>query len=318
MPRHEDKDGSGIADWAEQHPWEDRELSSQRFQSHAVSASSVLRQYGLVLADELIQAAQLEGAEIAVAATLMAGESNARNVWGHDPVETGGAYTKGGPVTRENYLAYRALVRTGRIGRQGCGPAQCTSAGYQDSADALGGCWDPVANMRAGLRGLQQLIRRYGVQGGAQRYNGSGALAVAYGRNFVARYQTWSNRLFGTVVAPTPPSTPTEDDEMFQDKYPLTSADFDIWDVACQSMAYDGRRIFLSITLYAGTVSGWIDFQSDKGGTLTRQQYNLTVGGDNLSPRYVIEVPDGTTKARIGWDATKAIKASLTVTGGKP
>jgi hypothetical protein len=190
------------------YPWE-MVPREDRFAPRAVSAIAVMHQYGLVLAEELIVAAAAEGAEPAVAATLMAGESNARNVWGNDPVDTGGAYVKGGPVTRENYLAYRALIRTGRIGRQGCGPAQATSAYYQDLADSLGGCWDPVANMRAGLRGLQQLIARYGVQGGAQRYNGSGSAAVTYGQNFVARYQTWQNRLFGTVV--TTPGAPAGD-----------------------------------------------------------------------------------------------------------
>lgn len=183
------------------YPWEP-EPEVDRFAPRAISAAAVMRQYGLVLVEELIVAARAEGAEIPIAATLMSGESNARNIWGHDPVATGGAYVKGGPVTRENYLAYRALMRTGRIGRQGCGPAQCTSAGYQDTADALGGCWEPVANMRAGLRGLMALINRYGITGGAQRYNGSGPQAVAYGKNFAARHTTWSNRLFGTVTGP--------------------------------------------------------------------------------------------------------------------
>lgn len=196
-------------------PWQ--AVGSPRFAPRAISAAAVLRQHGLVLVDELIVAAQAERAEIAVAATLMAGESNARNIWGHDKVDTGGAYVKGGPVTRENYLAYRGLMRLGRIKRQGCGPAQCTSAYYQDLADELGGCWEPVPNMRAGLRGLQQLVARYGVQGGARRYNGSGPQAEAYGRNFVARYRTWSNRLFGTVAstdlpAPTPGAPAVPDD----------------------------------------------------------------------------------------------------------
>lgn len=168
-------------------------------------AAAILRQYGMGLADELVQAAQMEGIELAAAATVISMESNGRNVWGSDPVSTGGAYTKGGPVTKANYLAYRNLVKAGKIGRQGVGPAQCTSAGYQDTADALGGCWDPVANYRSGFRGLQRLIHTYGTRDGARRYNGSGPAAERYAATFMARYATWKQRLAGATVNPPPP-----------------------------------------------------------------------------------------------------------------
>jgi hypothetical protein len=75
--------------------------------------------------------------------------------------------------------------------------AQCTSAQYQDTADDLGGCWDPLANMRSGFRGMGALIKRHGVQQGARRYNGSGPAAEAYGRDFLAKYGTWRERLRG-------------------------------------------------------------------------------------------------------------------------
>lgn len=172
-------------------------------------AASVLAQYGNHDPHSTITAAALEHIDLAVAATMLAKESNGLNIWGSDPGSTGGAYVKGYPVTRSNYLAYRALVRAGRIGRQGCGPAQCTSAPYQDTADALGGCWDPVANMRSGFRGLQRLIAQFGVRGGAQRYNGSGPRAVAYGIAFAAQYMLWKRRLNGATV-----STNLGDDDM--------------------------------------------------------------------------------------------------------
>lgn len=163
-----------------------------------VDAISVLRQHGILVPDTMMHAARLESIELAVAATLLMKESGGgRNIWGHDGVSTGDTYTKGGPVTRANYLAYRSAMRAGRIKRQGCGPCQCTSAQYQDTADDLGGCWDPLANMRSGFRGIGALIKRYGVQEGAQRYNGSGAAAEAYGRDFLARYGTWRERLRG-------------------------------------------------------------------------------------------------------------------------
>lgn len=163
-------------------------------------AATILAEYGNHDPQSTIAAAAFEHIELALAATMLEKESNGRNVWGSDPVSTGGAYTKGGPVTRANYLRYRDLVHSGAIGRQGCGPAQATSAGYQDLADQLGGCWDPVANMRAGFRGLGQLVARYGVQGGAQRYNGAGPAAQAYGRAFAARYQVWQSRLAGASI----------------------------------------------------------------------------------------------------------------------
>lgn len=170
----------------------------------AASAAQVLAANGNQNPQATITAAAAENLGLALAATLLAKESNGRNVWGSDGVSTGGAYTKGGSVTRANYLAYRKLADAGAIGRQGCGPAQLTSRGYQDSADAIGapvglGCWDPVTNMRAGFRGLAALIRQYGVQGGAQRYNGSGPAAIAYGRDFIAKYAVWLSRLSGAT-----------------------------------------------------------------------------------------------------------------------
>lgn len=175
-------------------------------------AAQVLAQHGLQNVFAIIQAAQLEHIDLPVAATMLSKESGGRNVWGSDGVSTGGTYVKGSAVTKSAYLAYRDAVRAGRIGRQGCGPAQCTSAGYQDTADALGGCWDPVANIRSGLRGLGGLITRYGVQQGARRYNGSGPAAEAYGRDFAARYAVWKSRLTGATVPPM------EDDDMTPDQ----------------------------------------------------------------------------------------------------
>lgn len=164
-----------------------------------VDAATVLTNYGLGLADELVVAAQLEGIDLAVAATVIEKESAGRNIWGSDTHITAGTYTPGGPVTQANYLAYRAAVQAGRIGRNGCGPAQCTSAAYQNQADALGGCWDPVANMRSGFRGIQALINQYGVFGGFEHYNGSGPAAIAYANDAMAKYQVWQQRLAGAT-----------------------------------------------------------------------------------------------------------------------
>lgn len=182
------------------------------------AAAQILRAAGLGLVDELILAADWEGLDLAVAAAMITLESNGRNVWGHDGGPTGGLYVKGGPVTRDNYLAYRDAVRAGRIGRQGCGPAQCTSAEFQDRADELGGCWDPVANMRSGFRGLKQRIDRYGVRDGFRRYNGAGPAAEAYAIKAMAALATWRTRLDAAsttcVTAPQPVvEIPEEEDE---------------------------------------------------------------------------------------------------------
>lgn len=156
---------------------------------------------GILIPEVMVQACDAEGLPYAVGATILEGESSGGlNIWGHDGVDTGGLYTKGGPVTRENYLAYRSAMRAGQIGRNGAGPCQCTSAQYQDTADALGGCWDPLANCRSGFRGMGALIKAYGsVQLGAQHYNGSGPDAVLYGQRFVARYRRWVPLLAGAA-----------------------------------------------------------------------------------------------------------------------
>lgn len=121
------------------------------------------------------------------------------------------------------------------------------------------------------------------------------------------------NRL---LPAPTVPAH-TDQGDPVQDHHPLVGADVDIYDVACGAAAADGRWMYLSITLFAGRVTGWIDLQDDHGGVGVRHPFDLAVGADNLSPRFVLPVPSGTTKARIGWDATHAQKACLTVTAGR-
>lgn len=162
-------------------------------------AAAVLTAYGIGLADELVEAAQAEGIELAAAAAMIEKESGGRNVWGSDGVATGGHYVKGAQVTQADYLAYRAAVAANQILRQGCGPAQCTSAGYQISADVLGGCWLPVPNMRAGFRGLQAMINAYGVYGGFEHYNGSGPAAIAYANDAMSKYAVWQTRLVGAT-----------------------------------------------------------------------------------------------------------------------
>jgi hypothetical protein len=160
-------------------------------------AATVLANYGLGLTNELVAAAQMEGIDLAVAATVIEMESGGRNIWGGDTTVTAGTYAPEGPVTQANYLAYRTAMQAGRIPRNGVGPAQCTSAQYQDTADELGGAWIPLANYRSGFRGLQALIDAYGTFGGLEHYNGSGPAAIAYANTAMSKYAVWQQRLEG-------------------------------------------------------------------------------------------------------------------------
>lgn len=209
-------------------------------------AAAILRSFGLGLADECVQAANLENVDLAVAATILSKESGGRNVWGSDPGSTGGFYVKGSTVTQAAYLAYRTAARAGRIPHQGVGPMQCTSSSYQDQADALGGCWLPVANMRSGLRGLGNLIRAYGLRDGARRYNGSGPAAERYAADFMAKYSVWKSRLSGATV--TPP-VPTEGgSELTPEEHTWLS---DLHDRVCRlETAWGGGRTDAANTSY--------------------------------------------------------------------
>jgi hypothetical protein len=168
-------------------------------------AIRLLREGKNIRPEQTIEAALDEGIDLAVAATLLEKESSGgRNVWGHDAVDSRGIYDKGAEVTEGVFRAYRDAVKAGRIRRLGVGPCQCTSAEFQDRADELGGCWDPVANMRSGFRGMQARIVRAGgnVHDAARSYNGR----EDYADDFVKRLKVWKARLAGVSVTRTAPS----------------------------------------------------------------------------------------------------------------
>ncbi|MGL5909413.1 MAG: peptidoglycan-binding domain-containing protein [Phycicoccus sp.] len=159
---------------------------------------------GILRAGEVVEIAAAVGLPLDRAAVLLAKESaGGRNVWGSDPVATGGAYTKGGPVTEANYRAYRAAQKAGRAGAQGVGPCQLTWRGYQDAADLIGGCWDWRCNVTVGFQTLRDLQREHGVRDGFRRYNGSGRMAERYADDAMARLGRWA-----TLLAPPPAPPP--------------------------------------------------------------------------------------------------------------
>ena len=141
------------------------------------------------------------GVPVAAAFALIEKESGraARNVFGHDPTSSIPESWKGGRVTRSRYEHYRRW-RPSR-GMQGVGPLQLTWWEFQDQADRMGGCWKPRHNIRVGLKIFAENYRvargshRERLQTAAARYNGSGPAAVAYGRDFMAKFDAWKRIL---------------------------------------------------------------------------------------------------------------------------
>lgn len=135
-----------------------------------------------------VQEANRVGLDLASACAMLEKESaKGQNVFGSDGVRNP---VKGGTVTKARYLLYKKYRQQG-LGMQGVGPTQLTYYSFQDEADALGGCWEPRYNMRVGFKLLADLIKQHGHQEGAARYNGVGAAAEAYGRDFVAKRAKW-------------------------------------------------------------------------------------------------------------------------------
>jgi len=172
---------------------------------------TVLAQHGIERPAAVVELAALTGLELAAAATLLEKESSGgRNVYGRDPVETGGFYEKGGPVTRASYLKYKA--HRSELGAQGVGPTQLTFPAFQDRADERGGCWDWRVNTLVGFEILSGLIKAKGVRSGFRAYNGSGPPAEAYAADAMKRLQAWRDRLVATPVPATGRATLREGD----------------------------------------------------------------------------------------------------------
>ena len=162
-----------------------------------MTAAEVLARHGTQRAEEVVELAAAAGLDPALAATLLQKESGGgHNLWGHDAVETGGNYGKGGPVTEEAYRKYRR--DRGRFGAQGVGPTQLTFPGFQDMADDRGGCFDWRVNCAVGFEILAGHIRVRGVRDGFRAYNGSGAQAERYADDAMEKLATWRSRLGGS------------------------------------------------------------------------------------------------------------------------
>jgi hypothetical protein len=161
-----------------------------------MTAAEVLAKHGTQRAAEVVELAAAAGLELAAAATLLEKESHGgRNVYGHDPVKTGGNYELGGPVTEGNFRKYKAHRK--EFGAQGVGPTQLTFPGFQDRADDRGGCFDFRVNCLVGFEILADHITAKGIRDGFRAYNGSGAAAERYADDAMSKLAVWRSRLGG-------------------------------------------------------------------------------------------------------------------------
>ncbi len=170
-----------------------------------MNADQVLAVHGILRAADVVQLAREAGLDLAAAATMLEKESfGGQNIWGQDRVDTGGIYQKLQPVTKDVYLRYKAARKSGKIPPQGVGPTQLTWPGFQDQADAEGGCFDWTVNIKVGFRVLAGEIRRSGFHGGFRAYNGSDDYAV----DAMRKMAVWQARLAGSTgpvpAAPVP------------------------------------------------------------------------------------------------------------------
>jgi hypothetical protein len=161
-----------------------------------MTAAEVLARHGIQRAAEVVELAAAAGLELAAAATLLEKESSGgHNVWGRDPVDTGGFYVKGAVVKKDAYLKYKAHRR--ELGAQGVGPTQLTFPAFQDRADARGGTFDFRVNCAVGFEILVGHIKTRGVRDGFRAYNGSGEAAERYAADAVKKLARWRSRLSG-------------------------------------------------------------------------------------------------------------------------
>jgi hypothetical protein len=146
------------------------------------------------MATHILDACASTGLALSDALALVEKEGGGHNVFGHDPTSSIPDRWKGSRVTTVKYRYYKARRRLG-FGMQGVGPTQLTWFAFQDEADRIGGCHRPYPNLCVGFRHLHQLIAAHGREHGAAAYNGTGAAAEAYGRDFVHKQAAWHRKV---------------------------------------------------------------------------------------------------------------------------
>jgi hypothetical protein len=152
---------------------------------------ALMKAHGVVNPAQTLKATRATGLPLHYACAMLWKESlGGQNVFGHDPTASIPRSWMGKTVTKARYVVYKKNRKAG-LGMQGVGPTQLTWYAFQDRADALGGCWNPYANMLVGFAVLRANIKLHGPQKGAARYNGSGPMADRYGRDFIVKANRW-------------------------------------------------------------------------------------------------------------------------------
>jgi cell wall-associated NlpC family hydrolase len=158
---------------------------------------NAMKQGGIVDPAATLSAAREVMLALPFACALLEQESGGgHNVFGHDNVRNP---IKGGGVTKSRYADYKKFRDLG-LGANGVGPTQLTWPGYQDRADALGGCWNYGVNLRVGFSVLRANIRQSGAYRGFWNYNGS----EAYAKQVMPRVLKWQTILAGAAPEPAP------------------------------------------------------------------------------------------------------------------
>lgn len=136
---------------------------------------------------------------VSVLCAVIEQESEFRNVFGHDGTRSIPDRWKGGKVTAFKYWYYKR--RRSTHGAQGVGPGQLTSPGYQDQADADGGCRHTDVNIATMAGILASLFKSNG--GNWHRalecFN-AGHTGTAAGKKYAERVMERQRRWHGRLV----------------------------------------------------------------------------------------------------------------------
>jgi murein DD-endopeptidase MepM/ murein hydrolase activator NlpD len=173
---------------------------------HVDGLAAAIRAHGGRYEDIIIAEARRSKVPVSLVCAVTQIESSFSNVFGHDDVRNPIKSIHGQPnrvVTEALYKTYLHHRNLGE-GCQGVGPMQLTSAGLQDRADQLGGCFKPGPNIRVGVELLAGNVKRLGLHGGVKAYNGSGDRAEKYANKVLALARVWHSRLEGHATGPVP------------------------------------------------------------------------------------------------------------------
>ena len=148
-----------------------------------IKLAAFLWEHGFKNTDAIVKAQSINPTQkpilSACCALLINETAGGNNIWGGEGTACPKEWWEH-PVTEAQYKTYKVNLSHGMT-PNGCGPTQLTDPSLQADADALGGCWEPEANMRVGFHFLWQKIQAAGSEwAGFRDYNGSGPAAEAY------------------------------------------------------------------------------------------------------------------------------------------